>query len=73
MPDLDEWMREAGHRPPDGFAERLAVLAGAVPQRPAVNPGLRPWHWLSLLGGAGFGLLTFAEFLLFAFTAVGAH
>ncbi len=74
MPDdMDDLLGAAALAPPSDFAQRITALARTLPQSREPARSLRPWQWVSLVGGAGLGALMLAEFAFFAFLATSAQ
>ncbi|QGM45008.1 hypothetical protein [Methylocystis heyeri] len=68
--DIDQFFAAAAHRPPPGFAARVAALALDYRQAPAPLP---LWQRALLAVGALGGALFAGEFVLFAFVAAVAR
>jgi len=70
--DLDALFHTADHAPPDGFVDRVTMLAKGLEQCRPTAGGLKPWQWASLGAGAGMGAALLSEFVFFALIPMGA-
>jgi hypothetical protein len=68
--DIDQLFATAAHRPPPGFAARVAALARDYRQTPAPLP---LWQRVALAAGAFGGALFAGEFAFFAFVTAVAR
>ncbi len=71
--EIDRLLAARTLAPPEDFAARIAALARVAPQRGERPRDPRPWQWVSLAAGAGFGALVLGQFVFFAFLAGAAR